>query len=96
MPYALSILKVEDYAKWKSDFDREDSIAARKAAGEKSYQIFQTVDDPNNIVLLFGEDNLEKVREFMQSEKLREAMQQAGVIGKPDSYLLEEVEKGSV
>jgi len=31
MPYALSILKVKDYAKWKSGFDREDGVALRKA-----------------------------------------------------------------
>jgi len=27
MPYALSILKVEDYARWKSAFDREEGVA---------------------------------------------------------------------
>jgi heme-degrading monooxygenase HmoA len=96
MPYTASILKVEDFGRWESSFDREDSIAARKAAGEKSYQIFQTVDDPNNLVLLFEWDNLDNARKFVQSEKLRELMQQAGVIGKPDSYFLGEVEKGSM
>lgn len=95
MPYMLTVQhKVEDYAKFKSAF--EEGIAMRKAGGEKSYQIFHTADDPNDLVLLFEWDNLDNVRKYAQSRKLREAMQQAGVSSKPEMYFLEEVEKGSV
>ena len=96
MPYALSILRVEDYAKWKSAFDSEDGIALRKAFDMKSYHLFQTGDDPNNLVLLTEWDTRDKARKFMQSEELRVASQQSGVIGGSDNYFLEEVEKRSV
>ena len=96
MPYALSILKVEDYAKWKSAFDSEDAIALRKAGEMKSYQLFQTEDDPNTVVLLTEFDNLDKARKFMQSEELQEAMKQSGVVSTLGTYYLGEVEKGSV
>jgi hypothetical protein len=96
MTYALSILRVEDYAKWKSTFDTEDGIALRKAFDMKSYQLFQIGDDPNNLVLLTEWDNLDKARKFMQSEELRVASQQSGVIGGSEHYLLEEVEKVSM
>ncbi|HID20049.1 MAG TPA: cyclase [Methanophagales archaeon] len=96
MPYALSILRVEDYAKWKSAFDSKDGIALHKAFDMKSYLLFQTGEDHNNLVLLTEWDNLDKARKFMQSEELRVASQQSGVMGGPDNYFLEEVEKRSV
>jgi hypothetical protein len=96
MSYALSILRVEDYVKWKSAFDSEDGIALRKAFYMNSYQLFQTGDDPNNLVLLTEWDTRDKARKFMQSEELRVASQQSGAIGGPENYFLEEVEKRSV
>lgn len=47
---------------------------------------------PNEIVILFEWDSLEKARKFAQSEDLRKTMQRAGVIDKPDLYFLDEVE----
>ncbi len=85
--------KVKDYVRWKSVLD--GSIAMRKAGGEKSYQIFRTADDPNNLVVLFGWDNLDNARKFAQSEELREGMQEAGIADQPDIYFLDEVEKAS-
>jgi heme-degrading monooxygenase HmoA len=95
MPYGINVqLKVEDYAKWKAEFD--EFAAARKAGGEKSYQIYRLVDDPNTLVLLMEYDSLDNMRKWAQSEELREAMQRAGVTDPGDSYELEELEKGSV
>ena len=94
MPYALQVqLEVKDYAKWKSEFDREDTIAVRKAGGEKSYQIFRTADDPNTLVLLFEWDSLDSLQKYAQSEELRELMQSSGVTDPGESYFLEELEK---
>ena len=93
MAYGLFILKVEDYAKWKTDWD--SSIDLRKAGGQKSYQVFQPVDDPNNVVLLIEWDSLDNMRKFMQSKELQEALRRSGVIGEPGLYFLEQVEKGS-
>lgn len=96
MPYAIQVrLKVKDYAKWKSEFDKEDTIAVRKAGGEKSYQIFRTADDPNTLVLLFEWDSLDNLQKYAQSEGLRELMQSSGVIDPGESYFLKELEKGS-
>lgn len=94
MPFVLITLhKVEDYAKWKTEFDSD--IDMRKEAGEKSYQIFHTDDDPNNLAILFEWDSLDNARKFMESNELREKMQKGGVIGEPEIRFLEEVEKGS-
>ena len=96
MMYSMAIIRVEDYPKWKENFDSEESKAARRVVGEKSYRIFRTVDDPNAFVLLNEWEDEEKARGFIQSEKLRELQQDAGVIGKPDIYLFGGVEQGSI
>ncbi len=89
----LSILKVEDYARWKSDWD--NSIDMRRASGQKSFQIFRTVDDPNSLVLFIEWDNPDNARRFVQSEELREALQRSGV-SQIENYFLEELEKGAL
>lgn len=95
MPFTLNInFKIEDFAKWKSDWD--SSIDMRKAVGQGAFQIFRTVDDPNNIVLLIEWDNLENARKFMQSADLKEALKRSGVTDFGDTFYLEEVEKGSL
>ena len=76
--------KVEDFGKWKSVYDEHAS--ARKDAGCQSDQVLQNGDDPNDVAISFDWDNLENFRKFSESEDLKEAMQKAGVAGKPDFY----------
>jgi heme-degrading monooxygenase HmoA len=90
MPYLLIRHKVEDYAKWKPVYDQHGTT--RKASGSQGSQLFRNANDPNELVILFEWDDLEKARRFVQSEDLRRAMQRAGVADQPDIYFLEEVE----
>ena len=83
---------VQDYATWKAAFD--GFINTRKASGEKSYHICRPIDEPYHVVILFEWDNLDNAREFLDSEGLKEAMQQAGVTGPPEITLMETVAKG--
>lgn len=94
MPYVLIRHKVADYAKWKIMFDEHGTI--RKTSGSKGGRVFRNADDPNEVVILFEWDDMEKARGFVQSEDLRRTMQRAGVSDKPDFYYLDEVEKVSV
>lgn len=96
MLHTIAILKVEDYDTWKASFASEESKAARKATGEISYQLLRTADDPNKFALLNEWEDEQKMREFIQSEKLRQLQQDSGVIGQPDMYIFREVEKGSI
>jgi hypothetical protein len=41
------------------------------------------LDNPNNIVVLFFNANIERAREFLNSDDLKQAMEGAGVIGAP-------------
>ncbi len=93
MPYALFRLKVEDYAKWKPVFD--EMSATRKASGSKGGHLFRNADDPNELVILLEWDHLEKARQFAKSGDLLQAMQRAGVSGRPDICFLDEVERSA-
>jgi hypothetical protein len=90
VPYVIVKYKVEDYARWKPIFDADG--ANRQAGGCKGGQLFRSADDPNEVVMLFEWD-LEKARQFNQSEESRAKMQEVGVLGPPDFYFLEEIEQ---
>ncbi len=92
-PYILIRHKVEDYAKWKPVFDEHETT--RKTSGFKGGYVFRNADDRNEIVILLEVEELEKARQLVESEDLREAMQRAGVADQPDIYFLEEADRPS-
>jgi heme-degrading monooxygenase HmoA len=94
MAYMVIRHKVKDYDAWKVGFD--NAIGIRKASGEKSFRIFQLVDDRNDVVALFEWDSLDNARKFIGSAELREAMEKAGVSEEPKVNFLEEVAQGTI
>jgi quinol monooxygenase YgiN len=94
MAYLLVRHKVKDYDKWKPVFD--EHAATRKAGGSREGHLFRNADNPDEIIILFEWDKIEKARKFAQSEDLKRTMERAGVIDKPDIYFLEEIEQVSV
>jgi len=83
--------KVRDFGKWKPFFDRYEST--RKLSGSKSAQVFQNVEDPTDVFILFEWDSVENARKFSMSEDLKKTREQAGVIGIPHTHILKEVQK---
>lgn len=86
MPYLLVRHKVADFSKWKPVYDAH--LPARQKAGLKEEHLLRSIDDPNETVILFEAEDVQKAREFAASSDLREAMQRAGVVDKPDIYFL--------
>ena len=66
--------------------------ATRKANGSKGGHLLRNADDPNELVIFLEWDDLEKARQFAQSQDLRDTMQRAGVADQPDVYFLDAVE----
>lgn len=89
MPYVLVKHTVKDYAKWKPLFD--DHGSTRKRYGSKGGYVYRNTQNPNEVVLVMEWDSLDNAKQFVESEDLRERMQSAGVMGKPDVYFLEQV-----
>jgi hypothetical protein len=87
MPHILVRHKVSDFSKWKSAYDTH--APARQEGGLKEEHLLRNMDDPNEVILLFEIKDLKKAREFTASANLREAMQDAGVVDKPDIYFLD-------
>ena len=83
---------VENYEKWKAEFDAFHDT--RKASGELNYQIYRPLDDPNNLVALFEWDSTENAKTFLDSSELKDAMQRAGVSGQPDITIMENADQG--
>jgi quinol monooxygenase YgiN len=81
---------VEDYAKWKPVFDQH--AATRKAAGSKGGTLYRSADNPNELLIVWEWDSLANARKFAESPDLREVMQKAGVMGRPDIHFLEMIE----
>jgi hypothetical protein len=87
MPYLLIHHKVENFDTWKSAYDAHR--AARDKAGLTEQHLLRNAADPNDIVILFQADDLERTRAFARSNDLRTAMQKAGVVGTPELIELE-------
>ena len=91
MPYLLIRNKVADYSRWRPMFDEHGMV--RKANGSKGARVFRSSSDSNDLIILCEWDDLNRARQFTDSDDLRQVMQKAGVSGKPDLYFLEELEK---
>ena len=88
MPLMIVKHKVKDYEKWKMLFDV--SYPVRKMNGEKSCRIFRSSEDPNDLAILFEWKDIEKAVRYSESEDLRAAMRESGVIQTPVVYLQDE------
>jgi hypothetical protein len=75
--------RVKDFRAWKRLFDGHAPV--REAAGLTDGRVYQTVDDPNDVVILLDMADVGKAKAFANSEDLKVAMQRAGVIDAPRS-----------
>ena len=81
--------KVADERAWQVVFD--GNRMARRANGCGQEHVFRSADDPNELIVLLEWDDLERARLYADSDDLRLALRQAGVIGQPDIWFLEDV-----
>ena len=91
MVSVLVMHRVADFGKWKPFYDGH--AATRMKSGCKAARVLRSSNDPNSIVLLFEWDSAENAMKFGMSEDLKKTMMEAGVLGKPDFHILDEVEK---
>jgi hypothetical protein len=86
MAYLLVRHKVSDYPKWKRAYDGHSP--ARRKAGLREKALLRSVKNPKDLFLLFQAGDLKKVKAFASSAALRKAMKAAGVVGKPEIFIL--------
>jgi quinol monooxygenase YgiN len=91
MPYLLERHQVRDYSHWREVFDAD--AEGRKEAGCRGARVFRNADDPEEVVVLFEWESLERARRRMESATLGRKFEEAGVSGgirQTEFYLLEE------
>ena len=89
MVYLLGKSHVDDFEKWRTNFDQNDPY--RMEHGQRGYQVFQSSDDPDEVFVLFEWDDRENARELFDSEEMRGRLADAGVQGQPEMTYLDQV-----
>ncbi|HLF41964.1 MAG TPA: cyclase [Acidimicrobiia bacterium] len=88
--YVLAINhSVADYDKWKLIYD---TMPPTTIGGAAFARVNRGVDDPNLVTVVAGFNSLDTLKSFAGDSRLKDAMQQAGVIGAPRFETYEEVE----
>jgi hypothetical protein len=78
--------KVKNFTTWKEGYDAHAHMRAEAGLTEK--YLLRNTQAPNEIVVLFAAEDIDRARAFAESADLREKMQAFGVIDKPDIYFL--------
>ncbi len=84
--------EVEDYDKWKKVFD--DFERTRKEFKEVSYEV-GTINGNSKMIYVMNQwNNMQDYNMFVNDDKLKAAMENAGVIGQPTFLIFNPKEKG--
>ena len=88
MAFTILAIEVEDYDNWRSQFDSMEDV--RREYGIREGRVFQDVANPNSITVVI-EGDLSDLQAYGESQALKEAMAEGGVIGPPQVSLVNEV-----
>ena len=73
--------EVTDYAVWRKAYDA--FAPTQKKLGVTHQSVYQSVDNPNMVVVEHDFASVEKAKTFLDSAELKGAMEKAGVKGAP-------------
>ncbi len=78
--------KVKDFTAWKKAF--EAHADARGAAGFSDARVYRSADDSSEVIVLLDTSDTVVAKQFIGSPDLKEAMASAGVVDKPEVFVL--------
>ena len=78
--------EVKDYASWRKAYDADEPN--RKSGGFKVWGVYADVNNPNMVSVVGEFPSAAAANAFTTSPKLKEVMEKAGVVGKPDVKVL--------
>ena len=76
--------KVKNFDAWKAAYDAFD--AKRTSMGVTDHGAYQSNSDPNEVTAYHHFDDIAVAKTFAGSTELKEAMEDAGVVGTPDIW----------
>ena len=80
---------VTNYKAWREVYD--DFAPVQKAKGVTAQAVYQAADSPNDITVTHDFATVEAAHAFANSEELKSAMQNAGVVGAPTIWFTNKV-----
>jgi hypothetical protein len=83
--------QVQDFSIWKPAFDAHKSEQLKH--GLHLIGLLQNTDNKNDLTIHFDVKDLELAKQFMHSAELRDVMQKAGVMGKPETLFLQDAKE---
>lgn len=89
MPYTITRQSVTEYAKWRRAF--EEHADDREEAGSRGGHIFRNDEDPQDVIVFLAWEDLDRAREYLESEQVREEWEEGGLEGDPEVLYLEEL-----
>jgi len=72
---------VSNYETWRKAYDEFASI--QKSKGVTGQSVYQATDNPNDITVTHEFASVQAAQAFVNSDELKSAMQNAGVMGAP-------------
>ena len=73
---------VEDFDKWKGGFTSHGDV--RKSFSSMGSKVYIDPGNNKSVVIVFEWGDADKMKNFGESDELKEAMKSAGVTGPPD------------
>ncbi len=88
MPTLFVRHRVDHFDTWKQVYDGVEDL--REELGVLDEAVYQEVGRPDHVLVVHEFDRTEHARQFMVSEKLKQAMERAGVTEAPQFDLCED------
>jgi len=88
--YVIITHPIAEMAHWQKVFN--EHTPAHDKAGLKLVGIYKGVENPNEITIIFEEDDIEMAKAFLNDPVTAENMKKAGVTGKPEIRYMHKVE----
>jgi quinol monooxygenase YgiN len=77
--------EVADYAAWRKAYNAFAPM--RRKFGVTAQAVYQSVDNPNDVVVTHDFASADQAKAFVASDELKAAMQKAGVKGAPQVWI---------
>ncbi len=89
MVFSVFVGRVEDYDKWQPTIVEDSSII--KDNGGKSVRVLRGFEDSNRVIVIIEFEDIEKAKNLVESDFLKERFKAGGVIGTPEIYFVDEI-----
>ena len=82
---------VKNFRTWRKAYDAFDG--ERQGMGVIADGVYQALDDPNDVTVYHDFKTRRRAEIFVESDRLKEVMKDAGVKGKPKIWFVKESKK---